>query len=203
MISAHIPDIHELARLSYGNLMDDRQDYMIEIFKNVIHSDSILVENKVIALNSLGDIYCNYIADLDKAIEFTNKAIELASSTDINFNYILRGDIWKSKLHLLELLEKKQEIEDELEKIINKYKDKEFKSNSYLHNAYKYKANVEYLRGDYKTALDNLMDAQSYYPVKFYAHRLRDIGYPDCKNEFQNLELLLSRNVCKIKDWQM
>jgi tetratricopeptide (TPR) repeat protein len=130
-------------------------------------------------------------------------AIKLASSTDISFNYILRGSIWENRLQLLEILGKTYELEEELKKVINKYENEEFKSNSYLHSAYKYKANIEYNRGNFKAALDYLINAQKYYPVKFYANKLHEIEISDYKNEFENLELLLSRNVCNIKDWQI
>lgn len=204
MINAvHIPTTHELAQFSYRNFMDDRQDYIIETLNNVICSNEGLIESKVLAFYSLGDIYWNYIVDLDKAIEYINMAIKLASSTDISFNYILRGSIWGNRLQLLKLLGKTYELDEEIEKVINKYANEEFESNSYLHNAYKYKASIEYNRGSFKVALDYLMDAQRYYPVKFYTNKLHVIETSDYKNEFDNLELLLSRNVCKIKDWQM
>jgi tetratricopeptide (TPR) repeat protein len=204
MINAvHIPTTHELAQFSYRNLMDDRQDYIMETLNNIISSDEALIEDKVLALYSLGDIYWNYIVDLDKAIEYINMAIKLASSTDISFNYILRGSIWENRLQLLELLGKTNELEEELKKVINKYENEKFKSNSYLHSAYKYKANIEYNMGNFKAALDHLINAQKYYPVKFYANKLHEIEISDYKNEFENLELLLSRNVCNIKDWQI
>ncbi len=199
----HIFTAYELAQFSYRNLMDDRQDYIIESLNNIISSDKTAIENKVLAFYSLGDIYWNYIVDLDKAIEYINMAIELASSTDIRFNYILRGSVWENRLQLLGLLEKTYELEEELEKVINKYGNEKFESNSYLHNAYKYKASIEYNRGSFKAALENLMNAQRYYPVKFYANKLHVIEISDYKNEFENLELLLSRNVCNVKDWQM
>jgi tetratricopeptide (TPR) repeat protein len=199
----HIFTASELAQFSYRDLMDDRQDYIIETLNNIIHSNKASIEEKVLGFYSLGDIYRNYIVDLNKAIEYINTAIELASSTDISFNYILRGSLWENHLQLLELLGKTYELEEEIEKVINKYGNEEFKSNSYLHNAYKYKARIEYNRGSFKIALENLMDAQRYYPIKFYAKKLHVIEAADYKNEFENLELLLSRNVCNIKDWQM
>ena len=201
--SEHIFTSQELAQFSYRNLMDDRQDYIIETLNNIINSDETLIEDKVLAFCNLADIYWNYIVDLDKAIEYINMAIKLASSTDICFNYILRGSIWENRLQLLKLLGKTYELEEELEKVINKYENGQFESNSYLHNAYKYKASIEYNKGNFKAALNHLMDAQRYYPVKFYANKLHVIEATDYKNEFRNLELLLSRNVCNIKDWQM
>ncbi|MDF2673347.1 MAG: hypothetical protein K0R09_1612 [Clostridiales bacterium] len=193
----------ELAQFSVRNLMDDRQDFIIEALNRVVCSAEASIEDKVLALDKLGDIYQNYTGDLDKSLEHINMAIELADSIDIRFSYVLRGSIWLKRLQLLELLGRNDEIESELQKITNKYETEEFNSNSYLFNAYKYKAKLEYDRGTPKAALGYLIDAQKYYPVKFYAKKLHVIEASDYKNEFDNLELLLSRNVFSTKDWNI
>lgn len=193
----------ELAQFSVRNLMDDRQDFITETLNKVVCSTESSIEDKILALDKLGDIYQNYRGDWDKSLEYIDMANILVESIDISFSHILRGSIWLKRLQLLELLGRNDEIEAELEKIISKYKAEEFNSNSYLYNAYKYKAKLEYDRGMPKTALGYLIEAQKYYPVKFYAKKLHVIETTDYKNEFDNLELLLSRNVCGTKDWNI
>lgn len=194
---------HELAQFSHKHLVDDRQDYIIEVLNNIIASDVSSLEDKVLAFEKLGDLYWNYTGDLDKALEYINSAIEFADTEDIGFRYLLRGCLLEKKLQLLSLLERNDEIEKELDRIINKYINKEFKSNSYLYNAYKYKAAMEYKECSFKAALEYLVDAQRYYPAKFYANRLHVIETSDYKNEYENLESLLSRYVYSPGDWQI
>lgn len=193
----------ELAQLSNKYLMDDRQDDLIEALNKITASDESSLEDKVIAFEKLGNLYWNYTRDLDKALEYMNNALELADSADISLYNILRGDIWNSKLQLLSLLGRDSEIEMELQTVISKYSEKEFKSNSYLFNAYKFKAQAEYNAGSFEAALEHLMDAQRYYPVEFYANRLHVIEISDYQGQYENLESLLSRNVCKPDDWEM
>lgn len=194
---------HELAQISYKNFMDDRLDYIIDALNNVISSNENSIEDKVLAFEKLSIIYLSCQYELDKSLEYIDRATKLADSTDIGFSYILRGDIWENKLKLLEILGKEEEIEVELNRIISKYEAEEFKSNSYLYNAYKCKASFEYKKGDFEAALCYLKDAQRYYPVRFFSNRLHVTQSSDHKNEYDNLELLLSRNVCSINDWQM
>ena len=193
----------ELAQFSVRNLMDDRQDFITEALNRVVCSVEASIEDKVLALDKLAYICQNYTGDLDKSLEYINMAIELAERNDISFSYVLRGSIWLKRLQLLELLGRNDEIEAELENILNKYEAEELNSNSYLFNAYKYKAKLEYDRGIYETALGYLIASQKYYPIKFYAKKLHVIEPSDYRNEFDNLELLLSRNVCSTKDWNI
>lgn len=199
----HILTTEELTQFSHKCLMDDRQDYIIEILNNIADRDENSIEDRVLAFYNLGDIYWNFIGDFTRAIEYMNMSIELSHKSQEDFKHVLRGNIWNSKLRLLSELGNYSEIETEIEKIIDKYSSGEFDSNSLLHYAYTYKADLEYGQGNYKIALENLINAQAYYPIKFYANNLHVIEVSDYKNEFDNLKLLLSRNICSTKDWQM
>lgn len=194
---------HELAQFSCKQLADDRQEYIIEILNNIIASDNSSLEDKIIAFEKLGDLYWYYAGDLDKALEYINSAIDLSGTVNTGFSHVLRGDLWETRLKLLSLLGRNDEIEGELERILNKYANTDFESNSYLFNAYKYRADLEYKRYNNKAALENLMEAQMYYPVRFYADRLFEIEASDYKKEYENLNYLLSRNVCHPNDWEM
>lgn len=199
----NLPSKHETAEFYSWQLVDDRQDYIIASLNNIINSKESSLEYKVFAFEKSGDIYWNYKGDLYKALQCFNNAIELADSLDTGFISLLGGSIWRKKLQLLSLLEKNDEIEGELEKVINKYINKEYKSNSYLFNAYKYKADVEYKKCNFKTALEHLQTAQLYYPIRFYGNMLHVIEISDYKDEYDNLECLLSRNVCCPNDWEI
>lgn len=199
----HILTTNELSHFSHKCLLDDRQDYAVEVLCSIADNNENSTEDRILALYNLGDIYWNYIGDLDKAIEYINKALELSYSSDAVFSYILRGNVWRSKLCLLAQLGKQGEIESELERIISKYGAQKFLSNSLLFYAYMHKAELEYEKCNFKAALEYLVNAKLYYPVKFYADKLHVVEVSDYKNEFDNLKLLLSRNVCSTQDWQM
>lgn len=199
----HILTTQELSLFSHKCLLDDRHDYIIEILKGIAFNNDNSIEDRILALYNLGDIYWNYIGDLDKAIEYINSAVEISDESDISFSHVLRGNLLRSKLNLLAQLGRHGEIETELERIINKYSDKGFANNSILYSAYLHKADLEYGKGNFKAALEYLNNAQICYPVKFYADKLHVVEITDYKNEYDNLKLLLSRNVCKTSDWQM
>lgn len=194
---------HELAQFSYKHLVDDRQEYIIEVLNNIIASDKSSLENKILAFEKLGHLYWYYAGDLEKAQEYIDTAIHLSDTVNTSFPHVLRGDLWKTRLKLLSLLGRNDEIEWEIERIINKYINRGFESNSYLFNAYKYRADMEYTRLNNKAAFENLMEAQKYYPVKFYADKLFEIETFDYKKKYENLNYLLSRNVCPPADWIM
>lgn len=199
----HAFTTHDLAQFSHKDFMDDRQDYLIEVLNNIIDLNENNIEDRILAFEKLSLIYWDCIDDLDKSLEYINRAIELANSTNIAFSHVLRGALFNTRFKLLQLLDRTDEIEVEILRIIDMYKTDKSSSNSCLYTVYKYKANEEYNRGNFETALGYLMDAQQYYPVKFYANNLHEIEISDYKDEYDNLELLLSRNVCGIKDWQI
>lgn len=199
----HILSTREISSFSHRCLLDDRQDYAIEVLGNIAGSEENCMEDRILALYNLGDIYWNYIGDLDRAFEYICSALELSENTDENFCCVVRGKLLKSKLNLLIQLGKNEEAEMEFERIINKYSSKNAANNSLLFYAYQHRGELEYEKGSYKAALEYLEKAAMCCPVKFYAYRLHVVEVEDYKKEFDNLKLLLSRNVYSPDNWEI
>lgn len=193
----------EISNFSHRCLLDDRQDYAIEVLGNIAGRDENCMEDRILALYNLGDIYWNYIGDLDKAFEYICAALELSENTDESFCCILRGKLLKIKLNLLAQLGKNEEAKMELERIINKYTNKNISNNSLLFYAYQHMAELDYEKGSYKTALEFLENAAMYCPVKYYSNKLHVVEVNDYQKEFNNLSHLLSRNVYSPDNWQI
>ena len=91
-------------------------------------------------------------------------AIELAESTQAEFQFITRGELWAKRWKLLVLLgNQSQAINEAHEKIAGKFRTG-FKSNSYLFYGYELKAETAYEQGDILAALSYYYQALSFFP---------------------------------------
>lgn len=111
------------------------------------------IEQKVWLLKDLSKCYLIFNNDKKKALEYINKSLSLAESVDHEFDFIVRGEIWKDKIYILRLLG--ESVEEKIDEIINKYNDGIKELDSYVPNAYLMKFN--------KAIYDNYEEDISFY----------------------------------------
>lgn len=194
---------HELAEFTYKYLVDDRHDFVIETLNNMVDSKESTIEDKVLALEKLSDIFWSCIGDYEKALEYIEMALKLAEETSSKFNYILRGTIWESKLYILKLLGRYEAIEKESESIIARFASSTYISNSYLYSTYKYKAKTEFSKKNYETAYEFLLKAKQYHPINFCTSFESEVEVSNFKKCYDSLAFLLARNVTEISIWDI
>jgi tetratricopeptide (TPR) repeat protein len=121
------------------------------------------IDNMAWAYKELGILYWKIYKDGEKGLGYIEEALKIAESIDSKFVIITRGDIFRDKLELLKDLGREEDAISEANNIIS-FIDMNIK-NSYLFNAYEFKAQCEKEKGMYEDALSYLNVA---YDIYFY-----------------------------------
>ncbi len=145
---------HARARLAHFLAMPtiNKPETALELFHSVVDVDvdeenAEDVEEKVFALQRLSSLTKEVEGPNEKALDYINKAIELAESTDFLYKYILRGELWGDRWNLMHALELTKDAEEEVDERIEAYKDIPIEHNSYLYYGYRFKAQLAAERG--------------------------------------------------------
>lgn len=121
------------------------------------------IDNMAWAYKELGILYWKLYKDGEKGLGYIEEALKIAESIGNKFVIITRGDIFRDKLELLKDLGREEDAIYEANNIIS-FIDMNIK-NSYLFNAYEFKAQCEKEKGIYDDALSYLNVA---YDIYFY-----------------------------------
>ena len=145
---------HARARLAHFLAMPtiNKPETALELFHSVVDVDvdeenAEDVEEKVFALQRLSSLTKEVEGPNEKALDYINKAIELAESTDFLYKYILRGELWGDRWNLMHAIELTKDAEEEVDERIEAYKDIPIEHNSYLYYGYRFKAQLAAERG--------------------------------------------------------
>ena len=109
------------------------------------------IDNKAWAYKELGILYWKLYKDGEKGLQYIEEALNIAESIDNKFMIIVRGDIFRDKLELLKEIGREEEAITEANNKIN-FIGMNIK-NSYLFNAYEFKAQCKKEKGIYDEAL--------------------------------------------------
>lgn len=150
------------------------------------------IDNKAWAYKELGVLYWKLYHDGEKGLEYINEALKISESINDTFLITTRGDIFREKLDILKALGREEEAINEANSKIN-FIGMNIK-NSYLYNAYDFKANCEKEKGRYNNALSYLNEA---YNVYFYGEE--NILKNKCEDIMKRIDISDERKFDEIK----
>lgn len=122
------------------------------------------VEEKLYALQHLS-VTLRDDNELDAALSYINKAVELAEDTDFLYKYILRGELWADRWNILTRQHKTDLASDEVEDKITAYGALPVKHISYLYYGYRFLAQVAAASFHTVDAIEMMKKALSYMAV--------------------------------------
>ena len=119
------------------------------------------IDNRAWAYKELGLLHWKLYKDGEKALQYIEEALSISESIDAKLFITTRGDIFRDKLELLKELGREEEAIFEANNKIN-FIGMNIK-NSYLFNAYEFKAQCEKENERYEDALSYLNEACNVY----------------------------------------
>lgn len=187
-----------LSRQRYGKLKP-----AMELFSSIVDvavTEPEDIENKAWALADLSQ--CSWIVEEDvaKALKYIDMAIELAESTQSEFQFITRGELWARRWELLVLSGKQlKAINEANDKIAMEFRVG-FKSNSYLFCAHELKARMAYEQGDILAALSHYYQALAFFPHEHedmdHLEQIWENRTTDPQKAYEELQNLTRHEVC-------
>lgn len=120
------------------------------------------IEYKAWSLKHLALLLRKYTKYFSAALAYINNSIQLAESIDYDYHTILRGELWAERWIILSLLNQTNTALKEANDHIYKHTSKFAKNNSYLYNAYRFKAQVAGSQGDTNNFLKLMKTALSF-----------------------------------------
>ena len=128
-----------------------RIDEAIILFESITdvvpHSPNEL-EEKTYSLKQLSLLLRKYKYDFPNSLYFIGEAINLAESTDYKFKTIVRGELWGLRWNLLTKLKNSDKALHEANQKIQQFTDIAAQNNSYIYNAYRFKAQLSGSQGN-------------------------------------------------------
>lgn len=139
----------------------------LDLLLTIDEKDIKEIEQWVWILKDIGLCYWRGCDNKEKALEYFKEADELAASTNEEFSFLTRGEIFENVLYALKEFNRNDELQEKIKARIElfKNKDEQYKSNSYLFYAYKFMATNEL---DMDKALEYLYKAMEYFPLNEY-----------------------------------
>lgn len=168
----HKSDNLQIALELIESVIDEKIDYK-QNDQEYFGSYTEYVDNKAWAYKELGILYWKLYKDSEKGLEYIEEALKIAESIDNKFMIIARGDIFRDKLELLKEIGREEEAITEANNKIN-FIGMNIK-NSYLFNAYEFKAQCKKEKGVYDDALSYLNTAcDIYFYDESEEHKLKN-----------------------------
>lgn len=168
-------------------------DAAIKLFESVTNVQVTApedIEHKAWALKHLSSALRNKKAP-ESALQYINESIKLAESIDHTYHTILRGDLWAERWIILNALNQTTLAVDEANQTIMKFASKFVKNNSYVYNAYRFKAQVAAAKGEIGEALSLMKKALSFIKLSDQDKQNLAISF---SARHQNIALIL-RNI--------
>lgn len=123
------------------------------------------IEQKIWALVDVSWLQWIIYKDDKKALDYINEALELLGQVDFDLKFVVRGQIYETKWNIFLDLGREDEVLQEVENVISKYKDAEKYKESYLYYSYFIMAEIEKEKGNMEKALEYLKESLSYFPL--------------------------------------
>ena len=158
------------------------------------------LEDKAWAMQELGVCIWNHSRNAQEALHYTDIALNLAESTNREYCFITRGEIWSNRLLFLKKLNLKEDALQEADEKIALVQQGKVRIQSYAYYGYVFKARHKAECGDIEEALQYLKQAFDYYPREYWTlgevekvWRNRD---NDMQGTFEYMIELAERNWC-------
>lgn len=176
----------------------EKYEDALDLLLTIEEKDIKEIEQWVWILKDIGLCYWRGCDNKEKALECFKKADELAVSTNEEFSFLTRGELFENVLYALKELNRTDELQAEIKERIElfKNKDEQYKSNSYLFYAYKFIAANE---SDIDKALEYLYKAVKYFPLNEEQKSFKTIWEKRANNSseaFENILDLTHHEVC-------
>lgn len=148
-----------------------QMDAALELFRSSVteefdEANIEMVEERVYALQRMASCLRS-VKDLEQALDYINKAIELIESTDFLYHYLSRGEIWADRWNILHDMGKGDIALDEIKlrmEFFEKHPDIA-KYNSYLYYGYRFIAQDFAVQGQKEAAIETMKKALSYMEI--------------------------------------
>ncbi|WP_196603201.1 tetratricopeptide repeat protein [Pectinatus haikarae] len=164
-------DWHARARLAHFLVLPEfnKKSESVELFRSIVETEPDEnsgedIEEKLYALQHLSMIMLDE-KELDHALIYINKAIELAEENDFLYKYILRGELWADRWNILTRLHKTDLAADEVEDKITAYANLPVKHISYLYYGYRFLAQIAAANFHTTDSVEMMKKALSYMDV--------------------------------------
>jgi tetratricopeptide (TPR) repeat protein len=168
-------------------------DSAIELFESVLDvqvSAPEDIEHKAWSLRYLSSILRKKKGNLNEALTYINASITLAESINFKYHIINRGELWAERWIILNFLHQTNLAITEADEKIAEHNSKFAKNNSYLYNAYRFKAQVAGAQGNVSDSLKLIKKALSY--IKLSDEDKRNLAVP-FSSKHQNIFTTLSK----------
>ena len=161
----------------------------IEIDNNDVESGDL--ENKVWCLTELSISMWQYQQNLEKALMYIDMAIELMNSYKYKFDFVVRGEVWRSRWEILKVSGQVHLAKKEINEKISAVMFEDNKSNSILFHGLSFLAEVSKSNNDNKKANYLLVRALRYFPHQYDDIKQLDtiikLGHSNLDDTYQEL----------------
>ncbi|SMB80775.1 hypothetical protein SAMN00017405_1989 [Desulfonispora thiosulfatigenes DSM 11270] len=189
------------SEISLEIMEETLNNYMEGYFdKDNLVPEEKYLEQKVWVLQDIGLLQWKVNQDAQKALEYLNKAWALLEATEFDFVFLVKGYVWKHRLDFLKIVGQKDKALEETAKVISYYENiTKFENNSYLYNAYLFKAEIEKEDNNLEQSLDYLKQALNFFPLAEDQEKDLEEIWPKRKEDylgtFEKMEKLTHRRV--------
>lgn len=135
---------------------------LLESVKDIQVDKPEEIEQKAWALKQLGFLLRRFKQDFSRALAHITEAIRLAESTDHKYHVISRGDLWAERWIILNKLRQTPTALREADQKIRQFSFAFTQNNSYLYNAYRFKAQAAGAQGNVSEFLRLMKKALSF-----------------------------------------
>lgn len=131
--------------------MYGRIDEAIALFESITHvttESPLELEQKACSFKQLSLLLRKYKQDFPHSLNYICEAIKIAESTDYQFQTVVRGELWGVRWNLLAKLHQSKQALQEANQKIQQFNDISVLNNSYIYNAYRFKAQLSGAQGN-------------------------------------------------------
>lgn len=171
------------------NKIDDAIQLLNSVLDVQVHTLED-IEHKAWALRNLSSILRKKKRNFHEALTHIDSAISLVENSHFKFHIINRGELWAERWITLNLLHQTDLALVEADQKIIEHGSRFAKNNSYLYNAYRFKAQAAGAQGNVSDALKFIKKALSY--INLSAEDKRNLAVP-FSLKHKNIFLILSK----------
>lgn len=167
-------------------------------------NDNKAIEQKIWFLKDFGQLNWRVNKDAEKSLEYLTEAVDILQSIDFELAFLVKGEVWKSKLDFLKRANQSDKAIEEADKIIANYdKEEDYINNSCLYNAYLLKAEVEKEANNLEKAVENLKLAlRSFLLEKSQEKELEEI-WSKCEEDYAKCYEEMEKFTHNDQDWDI